>query len=170
MNLQANQNVRRLNSGPGIFSLDLRPKFWEWTAFETLQFYWWKENFARWTPQNPIGSSSTSSCSFCLYLLWFWHDVSSTSRWKLFDLVPYHQVPGVGQSTQWPNGSLTPNECQFPAAWKTTQISTVQRLCTLALQRTLQGLRQWPEVRFVTRVKLPTAMWEAHAIRVRFHK
>ena len=121
------------------FSLDLRPKFWECTAFETLQFYWWKENFACWTPLNPIGSSSTSSCSFCFYLLWFWHDVSTTARWKLFDFVYYHQVPGVGQSTRWPNGSLTPNECQFPAAWKTTQISSVQWLCTLALQRTLQG-------------------------------
>ena len=33
LNLRANQNARRINSGPGIFIIDFRPIFWECTAF-----------------------------------------------------------------------------------------------------------------------------------------
>ena len=33
LNLQANQNARRINISPGIFNIDFRPIFWECTAF-----------------------------------------------------------------------------------------------------------------------------------------
>ena len=53
LNLRANQNAR-INTSPGIFSLDFRPVFWECTVF-LVTFYWWKENFAGWAIQTRLG-------------------------------------------------------------------------------------------------------------------
>ena len=87
LNLQANQNTRRINTSPGIFSIDFRPIFWECSEFLLMKrkFCWLSTSKPNWV----IIVSSTSSCPFHYCLLLFQIDILSSARWKYFDFDSY---------------------------------------------------------------------------------